>query len=101
MGMTLDAGFSALSHPLRRQMLAELTAGRRPISHFANGAAMTFAAVSRHLKVLEEAGLVTREIAGREHYFAANPKALDSAETWIAEQSARWQHSLETLKTII
>jgi DNA-binding transcriptional ArsR family regulator len=82
-------------------MLAKLTAGRRPISHFANSAAMTFAAVSRHLKVLEEAGLVTREIAGREHYFAANPKALDSAEAWIAEQSARWQQSLETLKTII
>ena len=99
--MTLDAGFSALSHPLRRQMLAELAEGRWPISHFANSAAMTFAAVSRHLKVLEEAGLVTREIAGREHYFAAKPQALDDTKAWIEAQSARWQHSLDTLKTII
>jgi uncharacterized protein YndB with AHSA1/START domain/DNA-binding transcriptional ArsR family regulator len=99
--MTLDTGFAALSHPLRRQMLAELAGGRHTISDFADKAAMTFAAVSRHLRVLEEAGLVTREVAGREHFFAAQPAALDDAKAWVDAQSARWQNSLEKLKTLM
>lgn len=99
--MTLDAGFAALSHPLRRHMLAELAGGRRTISDFAGGAEMTFAAVSRHLRVLEEAGLVSRQVAGREHYFAAEPKALEAAKAWVDAQSARWQSSLDALKNLL
>jgi uncharacterized protein YndB with AHSA1/START domain/DNA-binding transcriptional ArsR family regulator len=101
MDLALDNGFAALSHPLRRDMLARLSAGRRTISDFTAGAGMTFAAVSRHLKVLEAAGLVSRKIEGREHFFAAEPKALAAPHDWIEAQSRRWQSNLDQLKSLM
>jgi uncharacterized protein YndB with AHSA1/START domain len=82
-------------------MLGELGSGRRTISDFAAKAAMTFAAVSRHLRVLEEAGLVSRAIVGREHYFSAQPEALGATRDWIDLQSRQWQSRLDTLKTLM
>lgn len=97
----LDRRFAALAHPLRRSMLARLSDGERTISELAADAPMTFAAVSRHLRVLEDAALVSRVIRGREHVFAARPDGLSAAAEWIARQSAHWQRSLEALKTMV
>jgi uncharacterized protein YndB with AHSA1/START domain len=99
--LKVDVGFAALSHPLRRDMLDRLTRGPLSISELADGAGMTFAAVSKHLRVLEGAGLITRRIAGREHRFAAIPGGLDPAVDWIAEHSRLWQHSLDRLKQLM
>lgn len=97
----IDAGFSALSHPLRRSMLARLGQGRRTISQLVGGAGMTFAAVSRHLRVLEQAGLVVRRIEGREHYFSASPSGFRGVENWVRDHAALWQESLERLKHVM
>lgn len=99
--MSVDAAFGALAHPLRRQMLVALTDAPRTISELAAGAAITFAAVSKHLRVLEEAGLVRRRVEGRSHYFAASPGALRPAADWVAAHSALWQEGLFRLKTMM
>jgi uncharacterized protein YndB with AHSA1/START domain/DNA-binding MarR family transcriptional regulator len=99
--LTIDSGFAALSHPLRRTMLDRLAHEPLSISELAEGAGMTFAAVSKHLRVLEGAGLVTRRVAGREHRFAAIPGGLDRAVDWIAAHSSAWQQSLEQLKKLV
>jgi uncharacterized protein YndB with AHSA1/START domain/predicted transcriptional regulator len=99
--MSLDDGFSALAHPLRRKMLASIHKEPRTITELASGSAMTFAAVSKHLRVLEEAGLVRREIKGREHYFAAVPRGLRPVSDWVAAHSLLWQQSLQTLKHVV
>jgi uncharacterized protein YndB with AHSA1/START domain/DNA-binding transcriptional ArsR family regulator len=99
--LTIDAGFAALSHPLRRTMLDRLARAPLSISELAAGADMTFAAVSKHLRVLEGAGLVTRRVAGREHRFVAIPGGLDQTVDWIAEHSKRWQQSLNRLKQLM
>jgi uncharacterized protein YndB with AHSA1/START domain/DNA-binding transcriptional ArsR family regulator len=99
--LTVDAGFAALSHPLRRTMLDRLAREPLSISELAEGAAMTFAAVSKHLRVLEGAGLVVRRVAGREHRFAAIPGGLDQTADWIAEHSKVWQQSLDRLKQLM
>ncbi len=99
--MSLDHGFSALAHPLRRKMLAAIHKEPRTITELASGSAMTFAAVSKHLRVLEGAGLVRREIKGREHYFVAAPRGLRPVSEWVAAHSRLWQQSLQTLKHVV
>jgi uncharacterized protein YndB with AHSA1/START domain len=99
--MSLDEGFGALAHPLRRRMIAAIHQEPRTITELAAGASMTFAAVSKHLRVLEEAGLVRREIRGREHYFAAQAGGLRHLRDWVAAHSQLWQQSLKTLKDVV
>jgi uncharacterized protein YndB with AHSA1/START domain len=99
--LNLDRRFAALAHPLRRDMLARLAGGPHTISELAARADMTFAAVSKHLRVLEEAGLVSRRIEGREHRFAGRPRALGPAGDWIAEHTGRWQQSLNRMKAVM
>jgi uncharacterized protein YndB with AHSA1/START domain/DNA-binding transcriptional ArsR family regulator len=99
--VNLDEGFGALSHPLRRKMLAAIHKEPRTITELAAGSAMTFAAVSKHLRVLEEAGLVRRQIKGREHYFAAHPRGLRPVSDWVAAHTRLWQQSLQTLKDVV
>lgn len=98
---SLDSGFSALAHPERRRLLSRLAAGRSRITELGSGAGMTFAAVSKHLRVLESAGFVSRAVNGREHWFALRPGGLDRAQRWIEAQSALWQSRLETLKQLV
>jgi uncharacterized protein YndB with AHSA1/START domain/DNA-binding transcriptional ArsR family regulator len=99
--LTVDAEFAALSHPLRRTMLDRLARTPLSISELADGAGMTFAAVSKHLRTLEGAGLVARRVVGREHRFAAVPDGLNPAADWIAEHSKVWQRSLDRLKQLM
>jgi uncharacterized protein YndB with AHSA1/START domain/DNA-binding transcriptional ArsR family regulator len=99
--VSLDEGFGALAHPLRRKMLAALRREPRTITELAAGSAMTFAAVSKHLRVLEGAGLVRRQVRGREHYFAVRPGGLRPVSDWVAAHSRLWQQSLESLKQTV
>jgi uncharacterized protein YndB with AHSA1/START domain len=99
--VSLDDGFRALAHPLRRKMLAALRREPRSITELAAGSAMTFAAVSKHLRVLEGAGLVRREVRGREHYFAARPGGLRQVSNWVAAHNRLWAQSLEGLKQVV
>jgi DNA-binding transcriptional ArsR family regulator len=82
----LDLTYSALSDPTRRSLLVALRGGQARITDLAAPLPMSFAGVSRHVGVLEAAGLVTREIRGREHWLSIEPAALSQAERWLSEQ---------------
>ena len=93
----LDRIYAALSDPTRRRLLKQLRHGDARITDLAQPLPMTFAAVSRHVGVLEAAGLVTREIRGREHWVSAEPTALREAHRWIAEQTDEWSERADAL----
>jgi DNA-binding transcriptional ArsR family regulator len=93
----LDRTYSALSDPTRRALLVALRAGQARITDLAAPLPMTFAGVSRHVGVLEAAGLVTREVRGREHWLSIRPEALTLAERWISEQTSFWARRAQAL----
>ena len=93
----LDRTYGALSDHTRRSLLITLRAGDARISDLAAPLPMSFAAVSRHIGVLEGAGLIRREIHGREHWLSVRPEGLQEAEGWIREQSAFWAKRADAL----
>jgi len=93
----LDAKYGALADPVRRAILVALRGGEARITDLASPFPMTFAGVSRHIGVLENAGLVTRDRRGREHWVQLAPGALDDVERWIADQAAFWAPRLDAL----
>jgi DNA-binding transcriptional ArsR family regulator len=94
---TLDRTYAALSDPTRRALLVALRAGDARISDLAHPLPMSFAAVSRHVAVLESAGLIRREVRGREHWLSVRPAALRSAEHWLNEQTEFWSDRADAL----
>ena len=86
----LDRTYAALADPTRRTLLVALRDGEARITDLAGPLPMSFAGVSRHVGVLEAAGLVKREVKGREHWLSLEPGALSAAERWIAEQTSFW-----------
>jgi DNA-binding transcriptional ArsR family regulator len=93
----LDRTYAALSDPTRRRLLVDLRSGDARISDLAATLPISFAAVSRHVGVLESAGLIRREVRGREHWLSVRPEGLRAAETWIHEQTAFWNRSADAL----
>lgn len=93
----LDRAFAALADPTRRALLVTLRHGDARITDLARPLPMTFAGVSRHVGVLEAAGLVRREIRGREHWVSVQADALLQAEQWLSEQTAFWSKRAERL----
>ena len=94
---TLSRAFAALADPTRRALLVALRGGESRISDLAAPLPMSFAAVSRHVGVLEEAGLVQREVRGREHWLSVRADGLRAAEAWIADQTAFWNRRADAL----
>jgi DNA-binding transcriptional ArsR family regulator len=93
----LDRAFGALADPTRRALLLALREGDARITDLARPLPMTFAGVSRHIGVLEAAGLVRREIRGREHWVSVQSDALRHAEQWLSEQSNFWSKRADLL----
>jgi DNA-binding transcriptional ArsR family regulator len=93
----LDRSYAALADPTRRTLLVALRDGEARITDLARPLPLTFAAVSRHLAILEDAGLVRREVRGREHWLCIRPEGLDAAERWIREQTAFWSERADGL----
>ncbi|CAN7645026.1 metalloregulator ArsR/SmtB family transcription factor [Bosea sp. LjRoot90] len=81
---SLDAAFSALADPTRRAILARLALGETTVMELAEPFAMSQPAVSRHLKVLEEAGLIMRRIEGTKRPCRLAPGALEEIDKWLA-----------------
>jgi DNA-binding transcriptional ArsR family regulator len=94
---TLDRAFAALADPTRRALLIALREGDARITDLAAPLPMSFAAVSRHIGVLEEAGLVQREVRGREHWLSVRADGLRAAEAWIADQTTFWNLRADAL----
>jgi DNA-binding transcriptional ArsR family regulator len=97
----LDRAYAALADPTRRALMIHLRAGDARISDLAAPLPMSFAAVSRHVGVLEEAGLVRREVRGREHWLSVRPEGLAAAEEWIREQSDFWAARVDALAALL
>ena len=94
----LDLAFQALADPTRRGMLARLSRGPASVSELAQPYRMTLPAVMQHLQMLEASGLVRSKKKGRVRTCRLEPKALATAETWIAEQRALWEGRLDRLE---
>lgn len=86
----LDRAYGALADPTRRRLLEALRDGDARITDLAAPLPMTFAGVSRHIGVLESAGLVRREVRGREHWLSLQPEGLAMAQSWLTEQTDFW-----------
>ena len=98
---TLDTIFHALGDTTRRAMLGELAAGERTVGDLAKQFAMSLAAASKHIKVLEAAGLVRRDIRGRTHVCSLDPVPLMRADQWIGIYRRFWTDRLDVLEKIL
>jgi DNA-binding transcriptional ArsR family regulator len=94
---TLDVTYAALADPTRRAILLRLRQAEARVTDIARPFPISLAAVSRHIGVLENAGLVRREIRGRDHYLHAEPERLTQAERWITEYTAFWNRRADAL----
>jgi DNA-binding transcriptional ArsR family regulator len=93
----LDDVFQALADPTRRKMLAALARGEATAGELGAPFRISQPAVSRHIRVLERAGLVTRQVDGRLHRLRLAPQPLQDAEEWIARHRRFWEASLDSL----
>jgi DNA-binding transcriptional ArsR family regulator len=93
--------FHALSDSTRRRMLLELTSGERTVSQLAEPFAMSLAAASKHIKVLESAGLLQREVRGRAHLCRLDPGPLETAHEWLTFYERFWTARLDILDRLL
>jgi DNA-binding transcriptional ArsR family regulator len=93
----MDAVFQALSHRARRAMLRRLSAGELTVGELAEPLTMSFAAASKHVKVLESAGLVRRTVTGRRHVCRLEPGPLADADAWLRFYEEHWSSRLDAL----
>jgi DNA-binding transcriptional ArsR family regulator len=97
----LDVTFQALSDPTRRAMLARLVRGEQSIGSLAEPFDMTLAGASKHVKVLEAAGLVARRKDGRAQVIRLRPEPLAEAEGWLRQWAHLWNGRLDRLEQLI
>ena len=97
----LDPVFRALADPTRRAVLNRLSHGPATVSELAEPFGMALPSFLQHLKVLEEGGLVRSRKIGRVRTCAIEPRALATAERWLAEQRAVWESRLDRLETYL
>jgi DNA-binding transcriptional ArsR family regulator len=93
----LSATFSALADPTRRAILARLALGETSVTELAEPFAMTLPAVSKHLKVLERAGLITRGREAQWRPCRIEPGALKGVDDWLEEYRRLWEERLDRL----
>lgn len=97
----LDTVFHALGDPTRRLMLRELAHGERTVGTLAEPFSMSLAAASKHIKVLENAGLVRREVKGRTHWCRLDAHALAGAFEWLKTYQRFWTGRLDALERLV
>ena len=97
----LNRTFAALADPTRRRILAQLAQGDRCVTRLARRHAMSLPAVSKHLRVLENAGLVTRTIRGRTHLCRLEAARLAEADAWLRRYERFWSAKLDTLEALL
>jgi DNA-binding transcriptional ArsR family regulator len=93
----LNRTFAALADPTRRRILAHLARGDRCVTDLAKPYSMSLPAVSKHLRVLENAGLIRRKRYGRVHQLNLEAKPMQQAVRWIEEYRKFWEGSLDRL----
>ncbi|MEM9616827.1 MAG: metalloregulator ArsR/SmtB family transcription factor [Pseudomonadota bacterium] len=96
--ISLNQVFSALSDPTRRGMLAQLAEGEANVRSLAQRYEMSQPAISKHLRVLESAGLITRTKRGRENIVRVDPRPIEEARTWIGCYARFWRQQFDDLE---
>lgn len=97
----LDTTFRALADPTRRGMLASLALGDKSVGELGEPFRMTFAGASKHVKVLESAGLVERRKAGRKQICTLKAEPLAEAEKWLKQWEQFWAVRLDRLQALV
>lgn len=97
----LDTVFHALGDATRRAMLRELTRGERTVSQLAEPFEMSLAAASKHIKALEHAGLIHRDVQGRTHMCRLAPTPLAGAHEWLSFYERFWTDRLDALERLL
>jgi DNA-binding transcriptional ArsR family regulator len=97
----LDSVFHALGDATRRRMLRDLARGERTVSQLAEPFAMSLSAASKHIKALENAGLIRREVRGRTHLCRLDPGPLASAHQWLIFYERFWRDHLDELERLL
>jgi DNA-binding transcriptional ArsR family regulator len=94
----LDTTFAALADPTRRAILARLASGETSVTELAAPFEMSMPAISKHLKVLERAGLIARGRAAQTRPCRLNPKPLHEVADWVEQYRQFWEQSLDRLE---
>jgi DNA-binding transcriptional ArsR family regulator len=97
----LTSVFHALGDATRRRMLRQLAGGERTVGQLAQPFAISLAAASKHIKVLEGAGLIRREVRGRTHICRLDPGPLASAQEWLSFYERFWTSRLDVLERLL
>lgn len=97
----LDTVFHALGDATRRRMLHALAAGERTVGQLAEPFEISLAAASKHIKALEHAGLISREVRGRTHVCRLDPGPLASAHRWLTYYERFWTGRLDLLERLL
>jgi DNA-binding transcriptional ArsR family regulator len=93
----VNDSFRALSHPIRRGIVERLAVGPATVAEVSRGFGVSKPAISKHLKVLEETGVVTRVVEGRTHRLSLEPAALGEAADWMDRQRALWERLFDVV----
>src|SRR5918994_7944606 len=93
----LDETYASLAHPVRRAMLDHLRSGEARVTDLAQPFAMSLAAASKHVGQLERAGLIERDVRGRDHWISIRAKPLEDAAAWLALYRSFWSRRLDVL----
>jgi DNA-binding transcriptional ArsR family regulator len=89
--------FTALAHPIRREIVQRISGGAATVGEASRDLGVSKPTISRHLRLLEEAGVVTRVVEGRSHRLGLRPEALTEAADWIEGQRARWERLFDVV----
>jgi DNA-binding transcriptional ArsR family regulator len=95
---TLDRSFAACSHPIRRGIIERLSEREMTVGEATGGFGVSKPAISKHLKVLEEAGTIVRVIDGRTHRLRLREQSLGDAYAWMTRQRELWEHKLDVVE---
>ena len=99
--MDLDDTLVALADETRRSILKRLAAGDARVTEVAAPFAISLNSVSKHIRILERAGLVRRRVAGRDHFLSLDPEPMDAAAAWLQRERAAWTQRLDKLEAAL
>jgi DNA-binding transcriptional ArsR family regulator len=99
--MDLDDTLVALADETRREILKRLAAGDARVTEVAAPFDISLNSVSKHIRILERAGLVRRRIEGRDHFLSLDPAPLDAAAAWLQRERAAWAARLDKLEAAL
>jgi DNA-binding transcriptional ArsR family regulator len=93
----VNDSFRALAHPIRRGIVERLAAGPATVGQATVGFDVSKPAISKHLRVLEETGVVSRTVDGRTHRLVLHPGGLEEAADWMERQRSRWERMFDAV----